>query len=161
MLIASSYSKNFGLYGERVGTLAVVANSKDAITRVSSQIKHIIRGIYSNPPIHGARIVTTILQNETLKQEWLKELGNMRQRIKEMRRTLVSGLMAKGSDRNFSFLNQQAGIFSFCGLNKDQVLQLRQEHGIYLPPNGRINVAGLNQLNLDYTIESIMAVLKQ
>lgn len=157
MVVASSYSKNFGLYGERVGVLTVFTHGQEATKRVASQIKQIIRGNYSNPPLHGSRIVATILQSPELKKEWEQELSNMRDRVNEMRIALIAGLAVKSS-KDFSFLQKQLGIFSFCGLNKDQVHRLRQEKGIYMPANGRINVAGLNSKNVDYVVESIIAV---
>ena len=161
MLVATSYSKNLGLYGERAGMLAVVTHSKEEVVKVASQIRQIIRSIYSSPPLHGARIVKTVLQSPQLKQEWLRELADMRGRIAQMRQDLVAGLLAKGADKSFNSLIQQSGIFSFCGLNQQQVHRLIQEKGIYMPSDGRINVAGLNKQNLDYIIESILSVLKQ
>ncbi|NGX43269.1 MAG: Aspartate aminotransferase [Chlamydiae bacterium] len=158
MLVASSFSKNFGLYGERVGMLSVVCADIDTTARVGGQIKQVIRGNYSMPPLQGQRIVTTILQSPELKKEWEHELANMRDRIKEMRSTLLSGLMAKGASE-FEFLGKQTGMFSYSGLNPDQVHRLQSEHGIYMPGSGRINVAGLNSQNMDYVINSMLAVL--
>lgn len=158
MLIASSYSKNFGLYGERVGVLFACTQNRDTTRKIGSQLKQIIRGMYSMPPLHGARIVTTILQTPNLKKEWMDELANMRDRIREMRQTLVAGLVAKSAHNDFNFLNNQVGIFSFCGLNSEQVDLLQKKYAIYMPSNGRINIAGLNPLNMNYVIDAILSV---
>ena len=160
MLVAGSYSKNLGLYGERVGTLSVVTQNKNLKDKVGSHIKQIIRGTYSMPPLQGARIVATILQSEELRKEWVHELTTMRERIKVMRCALVAGLLAKGHKDKFSFMNQQRGMFSFSGLNQEQVQRLQKEYNIYMLKNGRINVAGLNRNNMDYVIESIISVVK-
>lgn len=159
MLVANSYSKNFGLYGERVGMLSIVSKEQDTAVRVGSQIKQIIRGSYSMPPLQGQRIVTTILQSDELKEEWVHELNNMRNRIKEMRKTLLSGLQVKCSDSEFQFLCEQTGMFSFSGLNEEQVHRLKHDFGIYMPNNGRVNVAGLNTKNMGYVIDSILSVI--
>ncbi|MCB1111638.1 MAG: aspartate/tyrosine/aromatic aminotransferase [Chlamydiales bacterium] len=159
MLVANSYSKNFGLYGERIGSLSIVTHNKDTAAKVGSHIKRLVRSNYSSPPIHGARIIATILGDSALREEWEHELANMRSRIHEMRKALVAGLLAKGDGKtDFSFMNKQSGLFSYTGLDKDQVHFLRQENGIYMPSNGRINVAGLTWKNIDYCIESILAV---
>jgi aspartate/tyrosine/aromatic aminotransferase len=156
MVVSSSNSKNFGLYGERVGTLFAITRGKETTRKLASQLKQCIRGTYSTPPMHGARIVAAILQSETLKTEWMQELKNMRERIKEMRKTLVAGLLAEG--RDWSFLGQQNGFFSYCGLSQDQTDLLQKKYGIYMPVDGRINVGGLNGNNLKYVIEAIVAV---
>ena len=157
MLVASSYSKNFGLYGERAGFLAIVIHEKESMQKVISQVRSLIRTTYSNPPIHPARIVKTLLKSPSLKQEWLEELATIRARIKEMRHALFVGLSANGNERRFAFLNEQSGIFSFIGLDARQVEILRQENGIYMPANGRINVAGLNTHNINYVVEALLA----
>lgn len=158
MAVANSYSKNFGLYGERIGMLTIVTKNKEQAKSVGSQVKQIIRGIYSNPPLHGALIVGTILKDEKLKTAWKHELQSLRDRIIEMREALMSSLQAKSVDRDFTFLTKQKGIFSFSGLNKDQVIQLRDKYGVYMILNGRLNVAGLNPHNLDYVTEAILSV---
>ncbi len=154
MLVASSFSKNFGLYGERVGTLSIITDSKAAAEKVGSHIKYIIRALYSNPPSHGARIVATVLGNETLHHEWVEEVGLMRQRIRDMRETLAAGLMSEMPGRDFSFITKQKGMFCLCGLNKKQAKALKKEYGVYIPGSGRINVAALTAKNIDYVIES-------
>lgn len=159
LLVASSYSKNFGLYSERVGLLSIVTHDKENAKCVGSQVKQIIRGNYSNPPSHGARIVATILQSESLKKEWMEEVKRMRERIQNMRQAFAFGLMTRQKMKDFSFIHKQNGIFSYSGLSSDQVMRLRQEYGIYMPLDGRINVAGLNGNNLNDVIEAILAVL--
>lgn len=156
--IAVSHAKNFGLYGERCGALFLACQNKARSLAVGSRIKMIIRGLYSNPPCHGARIVTTILQNAKLKQQWMHELEGMRQRISEMRQTLALLLQAKSGASNFDFLSAQKGMFSYTGLDEKQVGRLIADYGIYLPKDGRINVAGLNSQNIDYVVDAILAV---
>lgn len=159
MLIACSYAKNFSLYGERVGVLFVVAGSPQHIANVGSRINSIIRTTYSNPPMHGAQIVAHILNDAALKKEWESELSSMRERIMEMRKAFVSALSAQ-SKQDFSFLNDRNGLFCFSGLTKEQVDHLISEYGIYMTGDGRINIAGLNQDNLDYVVNAISAVLQ-
>lgn len=159
MLVAYSHSKNFGLYGERCGVIAAVAHHKEAVRKVGSQLKQITRGIYSTSPLHGERIVKAILTSEELRKEWLEELAGIRERIKEMRKALVTGLMSKGSYHDWSFLEYQKGMFSFSGLNPDQTNRLIKEYGIYMLSNGRINVAGLNEKNIDYVVDAMQTVI--
>jgi aspartate/tyrosine/aromatic aminotransferase len=158
MLVAYSFSKNFALYGERVGMLMIRSTKPESIPAIASQIKYLIRCNYSNPPVHGSRIISTILQSPELLEEWKKEVETMCARIKEMRQSLVASLQLKGHG-NFTPLLKQTGLFSFMGLNTDQVMKLRKEKGIYMPTNGRINIAGLNHKNLEYTAEAITSVL--
>ena len=157
MLVASSFSKCMGLYGERAGFLGVLMKPslKD---QVASQIKRLIRSNYSNPPIHPGRIVSTILKDPNLKKEWERELTTMRERIQCMREALAFGLAAKGAQRDFTFLTNQKGVFSYSGLTPVEVQRLRDEWGIYLLSNGRMNVAGLNSGNLDTVINAMIAV---
>lgn len=158
LLAAYTYAKNMGLYGERVGALFAVTNTKESATKVGTHLKQIIRSMYSNPPLHGARIVQTILQNEHLKTEWIHELENMKDRINEMRKAFVTGLLSKGSDSHFKFMTkEQSGLFSYTDLTADQVHRLRQDFGVYAP-DGRINIAGLNSGNMEYVIDSILSV---
>ncbi|MGA8163949.1 MAG: amino acid aminotransferase [Waddliaceae bacterium] len=158
MLVASSYSKNLGLYGERVGLLSIVCRDKETANSCSSQIQQVIRGSYSMPPLHGQRIVTTLLQDKVLRNEWEQELASMRERVGSMRQALVEKLMIKKKKIDYSFLKTQNGIFSYSMLNPDQVHRLKQEFAIYLPRNGRINVAGLNHHNLDYVVDALISV---
>lgn len=155
--LAVSHAKNFGLYAERAGALYFVCRDEDQAHRVGSHIKMVIRGLYSNPPCHGARIVSTILQDPELKEHWEKELTVMKERITEMRHALSSQLQTKSTSRSFDFLARQKGMFSYTGLEKEQVERLISDYGIYLPKDGRINVAGLNTKNLDYVADAIIA----
>ncbi|MWP49679.1 MULTISPECIES: amino acid aminotransferase [unclassified Gilliamella] len=159
LLIASSYSKNFGLYNERVGAFTLIAANSEIADRAFSQVKTIIRANYSNPPAHGAKIVSHILNNEELKEEWINELTNMRQRIHRMRQLFVKTLQDKGASQDFSFIVKQNGMFSFSGLNEEQVLKLRNDYGIYIVNSGRINVAGMTLDNMSRLCESIVKVL--
>ena len=159
MLVANSYSKNFGLYGERIGGFYVVTADVETAERVKSQVMRIIRANYSNPPLHGSRIITAVLASDALRQEWESELAVMRERISGMRKALAEGLNAGGSSVDFSFMYKQNGMFSYSGLSKAAVDRLREEYAIYMPTNGRLNVAGLSPKNLDYVVEAILAVL--
>ncbi|HEO71191.1 MAG TPA: aspartate/tyrosine/aromatic aminotransferase [Candidatus Hydrogenedentes bacterium] len=159
LLIASSFSKNFGLYNERVGALTLVAGTQDAAEKAFSHVKTVIRANYSNPPTHGASIVTTILNDPDLRPLWESELAAMRNRINGMRRLFVETLKAKGVQRDFSFLTTQRGMFSFSGLDKRQVDTLRDKYAIYIVASGRINVAGMTPNNMDYLCEAIADVL--
>lgn len=156
MLVAVSHSKNFGLYGERVGHLSVVADSKERAQIVQTNLKKLIRSDYSSPPLHGGGIVKTILTSEKLKNEWLQETALMRERVIEMRQALVSSLEEKGA--NFSFLAGQKGFFSYLCISPESVQRLRDEYAIYMPPDSRINVAGLTRDRVDYVAEAIIAV---
>ena len=159
MLVANSYSKNFGLYGERTGGVYVVTADGTSAQRVKSQVMRIIRANYSNPPLHGSRIIAMVLASDTLKQEWEAELAVMRERISGMRKALAERLNAGGSPVDFSFMYRQNGMFSYSGLSKAAVDRLREEYAIYMPTNGRLNVAGLSPKNLDYVVEAILVVL--
>ncbi len=159
MLISSSFSKSFSLYGERVGALTLLSSSRDESERVLSQLKRVIRTNYSNPPIHGARIVATILGDPTLYALWEKELAEMRQRILAMREQLVRKLAEHGAKQDFSFILKQRGMFSYSGLNREQVERLREAHGIYAVGTGRICVASLNSQNIDVVAEAIAQVI--
>ena len=159
MLVANSYSKNFGLYGERTGGFYVVTADAASAERVKSQVMRIIRANYSNPPLHGSRIIATVLASDALRREWEAELAVMRERISGMRKALAEGLNAGGSPVDFSFMYKQNGMFSYSGLSKTAVDRLKEEYAIYMPTNGRLNVAGLSPKNLDYVVEAILAVL--
>lgn len=159
MLVAYSYAKNFGLYGERAGFLTIITAQTETAQKVASHVKSLIRTNYSSPPIHGSKIVTTILKSSELTMDWEIELKNMRDRVNEMRTALIAALLVKGHDKDFSYIHHQRGLFSFCGLTPDQVHRLRQEKGLYMPSNGRLNIAGLNTQNIDYVAESLLSVL--
>ncbi|MCC6679953.1 MAG: aspartate/tyrosine/aromatic aminotransferase [Phycisphaeraceae bacterium] len=159
LLVCSSFSKNFSLYNERVGALTIVSGDKDSAANVMSQIKVVIRRNYSNPPAHGAAIVRTILTDDKLRAQWLSELTTMRNRINAMRRLFVDTLAKLAPGRDFSFIVDQRGMFSFSGLNKDQVKLLRDEHAIYIVGSGRINVAGMTPGSMDQLCKAIASVL--
>ena len=153
--VATSFSKSFSLYGERVGALSVVCASKDEMTRVLSQLKIVIRTNYSNPPTHGAQIVATVLTTPALRSMWEEELAGMRARIKEMRTVLQSKLEAAGAKQDVSFITRQKGMFSYTGLTKAQMERLRNEFGVYGVDSGRICVAALNHGNIDAVVKAI------
>jgi aspartate/tyrosine/aromatic aminotransferase len=159
LIVSSSFSKNFGLYRERTGALTMIGADADQISRVLSQLKLVIRTNYSNPPAHGAAIVVTVLQDAALRSAWEKEVAVMRDRINGMRRLLVDTLKAKGVAQDFSFITRQRGMFSFSGLTESQVDQLREKYSIYIVGSGRINVAGMNEKNMDRLCEAIKSVL--
>jgi aromatic-amino-acid transaminase len=160
VFVSSSFSKSFSLYGERVGALSVITNSKEETARVLSQLKRVIRTNYSNPPTHGGSVVAAVLGSPELRATWETELGEMRDRIRAMRNGLVARLQAAGVNRDFSFVNEQRGMFSYSGLTAPQVDRLREEFGIYAVGTGRICVAALNTRNLDVVANAVAHVLK-
>jgi aromatic-amino-acid transaminase len=157
--VSSSFSKSFSLYGERVGALSIVTASKEEAGRVLSQAKRVIRTNYSNPPTHGATVVASVLNSPELRALWEQELGEMRQRIRDMRLAMVEQLAAQGAKRDFAFVARQRGMFSYSGLTAEQVERLRSEFGIYAVSTGRICVAALNRSNLDAVTRAIVQVL--
>ena len=157
--VATSFSKSFSLYGERVGALSVVCESKEEADRVLSQLKRVIRTNYSNPPTHGGQAVTMVLTTPELRALWDRELGEMRDRIKIMRRQLVEKVRDLRSDFDLSFVVRQRGLFSYSGLTKDQVRRLREEYSLYAIDSGRICVPSLNSRNIDYVAKAIASVL--
>ena len=157
--VSSSFSKSFSLYGERVGALSIVTQSKQESARVLSQLKRVIRTNYSNPPTHGAAIVATVLNSPKLRQMWEDELAQMRDRIKSMRHGLKEKLAAAGVSQDFSFIEAQRGMFSYSGLTSDQVAKLQEQDGIYALSTGRICVAALNTKNIDRVAQAIARVL--
>lgn len=159
LLVASSFSKNFGLYNERVGAFTLVAKNTEQAVISFSQVKSIARVIYSNPPAHGAAIVTQILNDAVLRAEWEQEVAEMRDRIQEMRVLFVATLKQCGVDTDFSFIEHQNGMFSFSGLNLDQVKRLKDEFAIYIVGSGRISVAGMTKSNMLPLCQGITAVL--
>jgi aromatic-amino-acid transaminase len=156
--VSTSFSKSFSLYGERVGALSVVCESKDEAARVLSQLKRVIRTNYSNPPTHGAQVVSMVLTTPALRAMWEDELAGMRVRIKQMREALQSKLVAAGLKQDMSFITQQKGMFSYSGLTKPQMERLRNEFGIYGVDSGRICVAALNHQNIDAVVSAIVRV---
>lgn len=161
LLVSNSFSKSFSLYGERVGALSIVTKNKDEAARVLSQVKRVIRTNYSNPPTHGGAIVSTILTSPELCAMWKEELGEMRRRIQLMRQELVSKLNPLSTTLDFSFINEQQGMFSYSGLTAEQAKKLKLEHGIYILPTGRICIAALNTHNIDRVVMAIADVIKQ
>ena len=157
--VATSFSKSFSLYGERVGALNVVCDTKDETAKVLSQLKIVIRTNYSNPPTHGAQVVATVLSTPALRAQWEEELAAMRNRIKAMRAKLVERLQAQGVKGDLSFITTQRGMFSYSGLSKPQMERLRSEFGVYGVDSGRICVAALNDKNIDYVASSIAKVM--
>lgn len=156
-VVASSYSKSFSLYGERVGALTVVSATAEASRAVQSQIKRIVRANYSSPSTHGAALVAGVLGSAELRARWEAELGQMRERIHALRAGLVEKLAANGAPE-FAFISEQAGMFSYSGLSRAQVDRLRDEFGIYAVGTGRICVAALSLKNLDYVAEAVATV---
>lgn len=159
LFVASSFSKSFSLYGERVGGLSVAASSRDEAARLLSQIKRVVRANYSNPPTFGGQIVATVLMSSQLRAKWELELEAMRRRILANRRALVEALTKRISGRDFSFVLKQRGMFSYSGLSAEQVARLRAEFSVYAISTGRICVAALNSRNIDYVADSIASVL--
>jgi aspartate/tyrosine/aromatic aminotransferase len=159
LLVCGSFSKNFGLYCERVGALLAVADSGATAQVVLSQLKRLVRVNYSNPPAHGAAIVSTILGDEQLTRQWQAELETMRDRIHGMRQLFVQRMRDRSASEDFGFITRQRGMFSFSGLSPEQVDRLRQEFSIYIVRSGRINVAGITERNVDRLCEAIAAVL--
>ncbi len=161
--VATSFSKSFSLYGERVGALNVVCTDADEAARVLSQLKVAIRTNYSNPPTHGAQVVATVLDTPALRAQWEQELAAMRQRIKQMRSLLLDKLNARlaadGKQQDFSFITRQRGMFSYSGLSKPQMERLRDEFGVYGVDSGRICVAALNTGNIDHVVSAIAQVI--
>ena len=159
LLVSSSFSKTFSLYGERVGALSIVGTTADEVNRLMSQLKRIIRTNYSNPPMHGSHIVANVLMSRELRQLWEEELGVMRDRIHKMRKTLAEELNKAVPDKNFDFIVKQNGMFSYSGLTKEQVIRMREEYGVYAIETGRICVAALNSNNIGHVIEAIANVV--
>jgi len=158
-MLSNSFSKNFGLYNERIGALTVVTENPDEAERVLSQLKTCVRANYSNPPAHGSSIITTIMSDPELSTLWLAELKEMRDRIQDYRQKLVNTLKEKGVKQNFDFIMKQRGMFSYTGLTPEQVNTLRKKYALYMVSNGRINLAGLNAKNIDKVAQYISEVL--
>ncbi|MFO7178885.1 MAG: amino acid aminotransferase [Pseudomonadota bacterium] len=158
-LVASSFSKSFSLYRERVGALSIVTASAEEAKRVTSQLKRVIRTNYSNPSSHGAQVVALILSDPRLRAAWEAELTEMRERIRQMRTRFVELLGKKGVSRDFSFIERQRGMFSYSGIDTERVRKLRSDFGLYIVDSGRICVAALNDKNIDYVTDCIAKVV--
>lgn len=165
LLVAQSYAKNFGLYGERAGCFHFVASpgshASETVTRVGSQLAILQRSEISNPPAYGARIASLVLNDEKLFAQWEEDLRTMSGRIIEMRKALRSKLESAGTPGTWNHITDQIGMFSFTGLDEKQVAKLREEYHIYMTKNGRISMAGLNTKNIDYFAKSVDSVVKE
>jgi aspartate aminotransferase len=160
MCVFQSYAKNFGLYGERAGCLTFVTGDDDEAARVKSRMKLIARPMYSNPPIHGAKLVDEVLTDVRLTKMWHNELKEMSERIQEMRSSLVRKLAELGSPHDWSHINRQIGMFAYTGLLPNHVEMLREDYHIFMTNDGRISMSGLNTANIDYVAESFHHVTK-
>jgi aspartate aminotransferase len=158
--LAQSFAKNMGLYGERAGAFSLVTGSKDEAERTLSQIKILIRPMYSNPPIHGSRIVSTILGTPELRSQWLQDVKLMADRIISVRVALRKNLENLGSKRNWQHITDQIGMFCFTGMNAEQSTRLSKDFSIYLTKDGRISMAGVTSKNVDYLAHGIHEVTK-
>ncbi|MCH9634076.1 MAG: Aspartate aminotransferase [Chlamydiae bacterium] len=154
-----SFSKNFGLYGERVGAFFGIDKTGQFIDKLRDNTKHFIRGAYSSPGIHGSRIIKTILQSSELKASWEEELSEMQKRLRSLRCHFVEKLKASGISRNYDYIQKDKGLFSLMGLSKEQVIKLRENFGVYIVENSRINIAALSMANLDYVVDAIKQIL--
>ncbi|QLE85536.1 aspartate/tyrosine/aromatic aminotransferase [Shewanella sp. Scap07] len=159
MILCSSCSKNFGLYRERIGACSIIGKDSQAADIAFSVLLYVVRCIYSMPPAHGAAIVETILGSQELKQQWLDELAVMRNRINGNRAMLVDQLKALGVQRDFSFIASQKGMFSFLGINPQQVAEIQTKHSVYMVDSSRISIAGIGEANVDYLAKAIADVL--
>jgi len=159
LLLATSCSKNFGLYRERIGALSVLGSSAAHTETTFSVLLSAIRNVYSMPPAHGAIVVREILADDSLRAQWLAELATMRERINHYRSLLTQRLQQAGIDRDFSFIERQRGMFSFLGISAEQVERLKTEHAIYMVGSSRMNIAGLSAANIDHFVASLKAVL--
>ncbi len=160
ILLSQSFSKNMGLYGERVGLFSVMGDSPEEVKRLDSQVKILIRPMYSNPPLSGPRIVQEVLGNPALNKEWLGEVKLMADRIITMRSQLKGHLENFGSKKNWSHVTSQIGMFCYSGLSPEQVDRLKTEFSVYLTRDGRISIAGITSGNVEYLAKSIHAVTK-
>ena len=160
LIVVSSCSKNFGLYRERTGALTLICENDAATSAATTLLAAAARANYSMPPDHGAAIVQTVMQNPELQADWDAELKEVRDRINSLRSLLVTSLRAGGLEQDFSFIEREKGMFSFLGVNKDQIQTLINDYSIYLVGSSRINVASINDNNLHYLVDSVAAVLK-
>jgi aspartate aminotransferase len=161
LVVVASCSKNLGVYRERVGAVSVVAATEDRRKAVLSNLSNVARGLYSMPPDHGAAIVARVLHDTELRTLWIEELTAMRERINGLRRLLVDKLAERGVPRDFSFIAEERGMFSFLGIGRERVIRLREAFHVYMVESSRINLAGINSANVDYVADSIAAVLEE
>ena len=160
MCLIQSFSKNFGLYGHRIGALSVVGETEEEAKRVVSQLKMVIRPMYSNPPRHGARLVSTILSDPDLRSDWETQCHGMAARINTMRTVLRERLKAVGSTKCWNHITKQIGMFAYSGMTKEQVMELKSKHHIYCTADGRISMAGVTSENVEYIAQAIHDVTK-
>merc|ERR1712098_141799 len=160
VLLAQSFAKNMGLYGLRAGAFTVVCTDKEEASRVESQIKIIVRPLYSNPPRHGARIAAEVMTNPELRAMWLGDVKGMADRIISMRTRLRDGLAREGSTKNWSHITDQIGMFCFTGMTPEQVASITKDFSVYLTKDGRISVAGISSKNVDYLAKAMHEVTK-
>jgi len=160
IMLCQSFSKNFGLYGERTGALSVVGADAEEMQRAVSQLKILVRPMFSNPPIYGARIVETILKDAALKEEWERDCKHMADRINAMRDALVAALEQRGSQRSWKHVQEQIGMFCYTGLSADECGLMRNKHSVYLPDDGRVSMAGVTTENVEYLADAIHDVTK-
>lgn len=160
IIVAQSFAKNFGLYGERIGCLSVVGKDAEEAQRLESQLKILVRPMYSNPPIYGARVIAHILSSEKLAKQWFAECKGMADRIITMRALLKENLIKNGSTRNWDHITSQIGMFAFTGLTAEQCQKMISTHHIYLTGNGRISMAGVTTGNVKYIADAIHDVTK-
>jgi aspartate/tyrosine/aromatic aminotransferase len=160
MLVSQSFAKNFGLYGERIGTVAVVCSKKESVASVMSQLDVLVRNLYSNPPKHGAAIVRTILSDKALTQEWHAELFAMSKRIQDMRQALYNELKRLGTPGTWTHITSQIGMFSYTGLTPKQSDAMVDKHHVYMLKNGRISMAGVTTKNVAYLAAAIDDVVR-
>jgi len=158
--LAQSFAKNMGLYGQRVGAFSLTACDQEEAARLMSQLKIVIRPMYSNPPLHGARIAETVLTDSALYAQWLKDVKGMADRIISMRQALRSGLTREGSRRDWSHVTDTIGMFCYTGMNSDQVTRLWNEFSVYLTKDGRVSIAGITSKNVEYLAHAIHQVTK-
>ncbi len=159
LVVASSCSKNFGLYRERTGAIMLISRDSERADAAKSQLLSVIRGIYSMPPAHGGAIVDNILSDPALTKQWTDELAVMRDRINGLRALLVERFRGKGAGGRFDFIERQRGMFSFLGISPEQIDVLREQHGIYIVGSSRINVAGASRANVDALVDAVLSVL--
>lgn len=160
IMLCQSYAKNFGLYGERIGALSIVTANKDLKERTESQLKLLARPMYSTPPIHGARLISIILNDEVLKKQWISECKNMADRIKSMRQLLRNNIESSSSNRSWKHITDQIGMFCYTGLTPTQVERLKTEYHIYCTEDGRFSMCGITTSNVKYIANAVLNVTK-
>jgi aspartate aminotransferase len=159
-MTTQSFAKNFGLYGERIGCLGVVCRNEEEAIRVNGRIRTFARPMYSNPPLHGARVIDIVLGDSKLTKMWHEDLKLMSGRMTQMRTALVKGLKDNGSKIDWTHITNQIGMFAYTGLGEDQVLDVRAKEALYMTNDGRISICGLNTKNVNYVAQAIHRVTK-